>query len=349
MSVKRMSSMVLIVAACAGACGAKGPEGSQGPQGAQGSAGPAGPAGEPGDPGAPGPSGPPGAPGFDPRAQIAIPGETFFPEGIAVAEDGTFFVGSFASGEIVRVPPRAPRGIPFIAPMSNAVVAGMIVDDAAGALYACVLDPMFSAPSHVKRFDIATAAESGSYELPGGNLCNDLALDAGGNLYATDSFNGTIYRLPAGGGAMEPWAQDAAFGGSGAEITLNGIAFDGGTNLYTVKYNTGELFRIAIEADGSAGAVTPIAVDPPLVWADGLKALDDATLLVVENDAGRVSLVDLSGDQGAKTVLANELAEPTTAAVLGDSAWVVEGQLSIWFGAPGEPELPFRVQRVFLE
>lgn len=148
---------------------------------------------------------------------------------------------------------------------------------------------------------------------------------------------------------MEPWAQDAAFGGNGAEITLNGIAFDGGSNLYTVKYNTGELFRIAIEADGSAGAVTPIAVDPPLVWADGLKALDDAALLVVENDAGRVSLVDLSGDQGAKTVLANELAEPTTAAVLGDSAWVVEGQLSFWFGYPGEPELPFRVKRVFLE
>lgn len=158
MSVKRMSSMVLIVAACAGACGAKGPEGSQGLQGAQGPAGPAGPAGlpgEPGDPGAPGPSGPPGDPGFDPRAQLVLPGETFFPEGIAVAADGTFFVGSFASGEIVRVPPRAPRGIPFLGPMSNAVVAGMIVDDAADALYACVLDPMFSAPSRVKRFDLA--------------------------------------------------------------------------------------------------------------------------------------------------------------------------------------------------
>ena len=90
-------------------------------------------------------------------------------------------------------------------------------------------------------------------------------------------------------------------------------------------------------------------VDPPLVWTDGLKALDATTLVVVENDAGNVSKVTLSGTNGTKTILANKLAEPTTSAIHGGSAWVVEGQLSYYFGVPGAPTLPFHVTRVFLE
>jgi hypothetical protein len=155
--------------------------------------------------------------------------------------------------------------------------------------------------------------------------------------------------LPAGGAEMSPWITDPAFGGAPGEITLNGITYDGQSSIYTVKYSTGELFRIPIEAGGGPGAVTPIVVTPPIVWADGLKALDASTLLVIENDAGRASVVTLSGAEGAKTVLANKLAEPTTAAVHGDSAWVVEGQLSFYFGFPGEPTLPFGVRRVFLD
>jgi sugar lactone lactonase YvrE len=338
--------MALFVTALVIGCGDQGPEGAPGAPGPAGDEGAPGPAG---DPGPPGDSGPPGDPGPDARTEIVLPGDTFYPEGIAVAADGTFFVGSFASGEIVRVPPGAPKAVPFLGPMDGAVAAGLLVDDATGTLWACALDPTLTAPAAVKRFDIATAEETGSYPFPGGTLCNDLTLDDQGNLYATDSLIRTIYRLPAGGDAIAPWIQDDVFGGNPDEITLNGIAFDGESSIYTAKYNTGELFRIAIEADGSAGAITPIAVDPPLAWADGLKVLDADTLLVVENDAGRVSMVTLNGDQGTRTVLANKLAEPTTSAVRGDSAWVVEGQLSYYFGFPGEPTLPFRVKRVFLE
>ena len=43
------------------------------------------------------------------------------------------------------------------------------------------------------------------------------------------------------------------------------------------------------------------------------------------------------------------LAEPTTAAIHDSNAWVVEGQLSYDFGVPGNPTLPFRVKRGFLD
>lgn len=343
MTTTYFSSMVLLAMVSIAGCVQAGPEGRDGDPG------PPGPVGEAGPPGQPGQPGQPATPGIDPRTEIALPGETFFPEGIAVAANGTFFVGSFSSGEIVKVPPGAPKATPFIAPMNGAVAAGMIVDDEAGTLWVCAVDPMFSAPAAVKGFDIATGKETKSYPFPGGTLCNDLALDKKGNLYATDSFIKTIYKLPAKGAKIEPWLEDALFGGNPGEITLNGIAFDGQSSLYTVKYTTGELFRIAIEADGSPGAITPITVEPPLVWTDGLKALDASTLLVVENDAGNVSRVELSGAKGKKTILANHLAEPTTSAIHGGSAWVVEGQLSYYFGVPGNPTLPFRVKRVFLD
>jgi sugar lactone lactonase YvrE len=291
---------------------------------------------------------PPNTTGEGAREELVLAGDSFYPEGIAVAADGTFFVGSFSSGEIVQIRPGQRGSAPFIGAMGGAIAAGMIVDDAKGALWVCALDPMLTAPAVVKRFDTKTAAETGSYAFPG-TVCNDLALDKEGNLYATDSLDKTIYRLPAGGEEVAAWLTDEVFGGDPGVFTLNGIAFDGGSSLYTVKYNTGELFRIAINADGTAGAVTPIAVTPPIAWGDGLKALSADRLLVVENDAGRLSVVDLSGDAGAKTVLADDLAEPTTAAVYKESAWVVEGQLSFYFGVPGEPSLPFRVRRVALE
>jgi sugar lactone lactonase YvrE len=342
--VKRCSFVVLAVAASLSACDAQGPED---PEAARAPAGLTALLGEQGQPGPASGSGALCDPLLDTRKQLVLPGETFFPEGIAVAADGTFFVGSFSSGQIVRVPPGARRAVPFLGPMSGAVAAGMIVDAATGALWACAIDPLFTAPAVVKRFDIATATETGSYAFPG-IVCNDMALDGEGNLYATDSLNKTIFVLPEGTEAVVPWIQDDAFGGNPGEFSLNGIAFDGASNLYTVKYNTGELFRIAIEADGTAGAITPIAVNPPLAFADGLKVLDADTLLVVENDVGKLSRVKLSGAQGTKTVIADQLAEPTTAAIYGHSAWVVEGQLSFYFGFPGEPTLPFRVKRVGL-
>src|SRR6187431_1952477 len=42
----------------------------------------------------------------------------------------------------------------------------------------------------------------------GSGFCNDMTMDAEGNLYATDSWYPRILRLPAGGDALEQWAVD---------------------------------------------------------------------------------------------------------------------------------------------
>lgn len=50
----------------------------------------------------------------------------------------------------------------------------------------------------------------------GPSLLNDLAFDSNGNLYMTDSFAATIYRVPPGGGAPAVWFTDPRLAGDPA-------------------------------------------------------------------------------------------------------------------------------------
>ena len=54
-------------------------------------------------------------------------------------------------------------------------------------------------------------------------LPNDIAFDENGNLYLTDSFQATIWRIPAGGGLPEIWFQDSRldtpFGANGLRLS----------------------------------------------------------------------------------------------------------------------------------
>jgi sugar lactone lactonase YvrE len=57
-------------------------------------------------------------------------------------------------------------------------------------------------------------------------LPNDIAFDEAGNLYETDSFQATIWRIPAGGGQPQVWFQDALlntpFGPNGLRLSPDG-------------------------------------------------------------------------------------------------------------------------------
>lgn len=61
----------------------------------------------------------------------------------------------------------------------------------------------------------------------GPSLLNDLAFDDVGNLYVTDSFAATIYRVPAGGGAPVVWFTDPRLEGDvNVPFGVNGIRMD---------------------------------------------------------------------------------------------------------------------------
>jgi hypothetical protein len=285
----------------------------------------------------------------DPRTSISLPGPNYYPEGITVAYDGTFYVGSLGTGGIVRIPPRSTSTETFVPARPFFAVYGLVVDRARDLLWACTYDDTLppAQPARLNAYQLGNGALAASYALPGeSGFCNDVIVDRRGNVYATDSFANSIVRLQPGATELVTWATSPLFNAEPFSITLNGLVFDRSQrHLYVVRYDTGALFSIPVGLDGSAGEPSPIPVNPALEFADGIELVDDETLLVVENNVGRVSLVELEDGHGSKTVIASELLEPTTAALWGGSAWVAEGQLSHLFG-DGQPTLPFQVKRV---
>jgi sugar lactone lactonase YvrE len=336
---------LLVLAACSdGAAGPAGPAGSAGSPGAAGAPGSTGPAGSSVPPVA-GDAGPPPRPA-DP-ALLELPGATFYPESITAAKDGALFVGSIAGGGIVKFEAGTRARKTFAAPGTVKGVAGVFADDDTNTLFACDVDTQATPPvSVVRAFDLASGAAKASYPFPTPGFCNDFTRDTAGNVYVTDSF-GKIYVLRKNATALASWSTDTKLAplaptGFGAD----GISFDGTSALYVNTFTDNGLLRIAIQPDGSAGAVTTITVTPALSGPDGMRQIDATTLLVVEG-AGRLSRVKVTGATAQSTPIANRLDSPTGVAVSAGSYWVTEGQLPRLFFNPTNtpPNLPFLVRR----
>lgn len=289
---------------------------------------------------------------------ITIPGECYFPEGVTVAADGTFFAGSLFEGQIMRARPGASQMEPFIDPGANGLVSvlGLWADDARNTLWACSSDAgngrlTSTAPVGVKAFDLLTGAPKGSYDLPAGGFANDLTLDEEGNLYVTDSWAPRILRLPAGGSALEEWINDPQLGTE--QWSLNGIDYDRNRHaIYTVNQKAGLLFRIPLQPDGSAGPATLIKTSLALRRPDGLKLIGPDTLATAEGGAGGMAIITVNGGSAHVRRVPAGLDGVTTFAFYQGSAWIVEGQSDhFWDPANAGPNAdpPFRIVKVSLD
>jgi len=286
---------------------------------------------------------------------INISPARFFPEGVTVDKLGNFYIGSMDEGRIFKTAPGATEAEPFIEAGANDLVSvlGLYADDATGTLWACSSDAdnaqlSGTAPVALKAFDLATGAAKGSYEFPGSGFCNDITIDAAGNVYASDSWSPRILRLPVGGDALEEWVNDAVLGVD--MWSLNGLDVDQGQNvLYIVNIATGQLFSIPIAGDGSAGAITEIATSQPLQRPDGLKVVGPNTLAVAESVPGGMSLLSIDGDTATVEVVSTGLNGVATFALNQGSAWLVENQADHFWGpddAGPDADPPFRLVEI---
>jgi len=91
-----------------------------------------------------------------------------------------------------------------------------------------------------------------AFNPPAPVLLNDLAFDKHGNLYVTDSFQATIWRVPAGGGAPQVWFQNSIIDGP---FGPNGVRVDAKSqNLY---------FSVTFDGTGQGYIYTLPLVDHP--------------------------------------------------------------------------------------
>lgn len=275
-------------------------------------------------------------------ANIALPDPAFAPEGISNDSSGNLYVGSLTQGRIVKIAAHSGDVSEFVAAGANGLVSVVGVHIEGSQAFACSSDPGASAltgtfaPALVG-FDTATGEAAGHYTLPeGGIFCNDIAALPDGTILATDSFVPRIYALKPGADHLEIWLDDSRFAGEG--FNLNGIAYDDGA-VFVARYNTGTLHQIHVDADGQAGAITDIEMSKEVHGADGLTALGQGRFLLVEGgglSAGaRGALWGATVTDGAAKLeeIAGDLNVPTTATVVGGTAYVVEGQLDHLFDA----------------
>ncbi len=167
-----------------------------------------------------------------------------------------------------------------------------------GTIYACTaaLDPMLDA-AHVWR--VTPSGETSLYaSLDPYGFPNDIAIDDDENLFVTDPVLGAIYEISASG-VVSTWLDDANLSGDpsgpivGVPFGANGIALDRrDKHLYIANTDMGEIYRVRIRRDGSAGRLHVFASDPLLVGADGI-AFDAIGRLYVavnaQNSVARVS------------------------------------------------------------
>jgi sugar lactone lactonase YvrE len=264
------------------------------------------------------------------------------------------FGGSIGTGQIFRAQPGAALAEPFIKPKTNGLgsVVGVFADDKAGTLWACSGTPAFGPPqagapppppSTLYAFDLKTGAPKGKWTMPtAGAFCNDIAVGSDGTAYATDTQNMQVARLKPGAQSLEVWAgADGAFGPSGG--VLDGIAVLGDTVLVNAL-RTNKIFSVAIGKDGKPGKVDEVKLDAAVEGPDGMRSFGGNTLLVAEGGGGgKLTKIVLNGakTEGKRTVLKSGFPDgPVAVTVVGENAYLLEGQLASLFAPPGSPPPP---------
>ncbi|GAA3000396.1 hypothetical protein [Streptosporangium longisporum] len=285
-------------------------------------------------------------------ADLVVPGDDFHPESVAATREGTVFAASIVTGEIVRFPAGSTTAQTFVPADVNLGTAGVLADDDRGVLWACAIDLSFQTPTLLQAFDLSSGALKAAYTLPDGGVCADITL-ARNAVYITDTTNPTATPQPPGrilklttpsprkatGGTLSVWSKDPALT-NGAGLQINGIAFDGARSFYTTNYNSGELIKVGVAADGSALPAEVIDLGRRFVTPDGIRMLDRNRLLVTENP-GPLNVVDVR----ARTVKAVNatLDQPSSVVKARHGIYVAEGQIPR-LQTGQQPNLPFTLR-----
>jgi hypothetical protein len=267
-----------------------------------------------------------GIPSLHAADSVTFTGTGIFPESMTSLDDGTLFIGS-ATRTIYRAAPDASDAQPWTeleaaAPRST---FGVLAHAPSKTLFVCTgtVGQFDGTPprSTLYRLDIANGAVRSRHPLTNDkSICNDIAVAADGTVYVTDTGNAQILRLDKG--VLAVWSPAGPFGDRSS--VLDGIAVLGNRVLVnTLKTN--RLIAVGIGKDGSAGAITDIALDQPLNSPDGMRAVSDSTLIIGENRRpGRVVSVTIAGDRGTLRELATELPDGSVAVTKsGNDVWYV--------------------------
>ena len=269
---------------------------------------------------------------------IAVDGPNVYVGNRSIVQQGEGFV--FES-EILRIRPNGNVEVFATlpdSPVANNGVLGLTTDWQ-GNVYAA-FDSGDETTRGVWKFDKNQChrerlAGSENMEFP-----NALTFDGAGNLYATDSLLGEIWRFTPGGSAPnQPWAQDILLEPNPLDpfgIPLpgaNGIAVHSNV-LYVANTEKGLISQVSINSDGSAADAELVAADVRLLSADGIATDRNGNVHVVI--AGYAALQQLFQTEFAPLVSVDAATGEVTSTVFDDATMPqFDVPLSLAFGEIG--------------
>ena len=212
------------------------------------------------------------------------------PEGIAFdRRSRAFFVGITNGGAIYRGTLGSDTVSPFIEGATGKAAIGLKVRR--GKLYVA------GGPTGaITVYDLATKAVVATFQTGAGGFLNDLVVTRRGDVYVTDSFRPTLWRVTAEqvrAGSGTPQALDvSAIPYEAGEFNLNGIVAKGGRKLVVVDSNSGKLFRIALADRGASIRAIDEITGATVPGGDGL-LLDRGRLVVVQGDPAQLTFLRL--------------------------------------------------------
>jgi sugar lactone lactonase YvrE len=281
-----------------------------------------------------------------------------YPESITwSAHQHVFLVGSVKHGNVGKITPDGRYSV-FIHDDRLVSTLGLLVDDKRNTLWVTNADPGPSERSSdatrgklagIATYDATTGKPRAYYDLsalePGAHLANDLALDADGNAYVTDSFAPLIYRIDTQGHASI-FARDDRFN-AGKGFNLNGIVMHPDGYLLVDLTNSGQIFKIDIH---DPRKVSEVKLPEALVGADGLNLRDPQHLIVAQN-AGVDRTVELTSTDGWQTASIvrtqkSEASMPTASVTENGKVYVLNSRIDTLF-KPGSPKVDHYVLQQF--
>src|SRR6185312_1457799 len=266
------------------------------------------------------------------------------PESITSLQDGTIILGSVPGG-VYKIKPGETEAKPFVAREGNGftTVLGVFADEKANTLWVCN-----TGPGALKAFDLRTGMAKGSYPMPAGAVCNDIAVADNGTAYASDTSGAKLFMLKKGATMLEQAAADPLLAG------VDGLAFGDRNTLYVNSVTANKLIRLDLGPDGKSTKVTELKLSGPLGAPDGLRAIGKNRFVQSENGnaaraGGRLALITVDPKTNMATITTLKdgmLATPATTATKG-MAWVCEGKQDYRNGAnKGKDPAPFKLYAV---
>ncbi|HZM51795.1 MAG TPA: hypothetical protein VFE68_14925 [Vicinamibacteria bacterium] len=261
--------------------------------------------------------------------KLAVP--RLLPEGLAYdAASDSFFVSSVRQRLILKVgPSRQPQpfadrsaglwaalGLAVDAPRKRLWVATAAMAEIADAL------PADEGKSALVALDLLTGRRVGRYDLPPGrpHVLGDVIVAPSGDVFTTDSISPALYRLPAGGGALEPIAAGEPF------VSLQGLALSAdGKRIFVADYAKG-IFAFDLESRRLRLLDAPRTAG--ILGIDGLYGAGDA-LIGVQNGSvpPRLLRLALDGDRITSVEVVDaghpSAPDPTLGVVVGNRFYYI--------------------------